>query len=255
MQCFSCYTCNRKLDASILSEHKGEIYCKTCYTRQFGAHGLVSGVTMTTENPNQHVRISRRSSYGDELDPPSSAGQKPRPRAHSNDNLLHGEPNRNQNDDIPKLFPWRNDVLPDGSHSSTESQIPSVNNLVQKPSQTKTTNEIGFDRVTQRSYSTETTTKDNRHSTLNQDDGRDRFIIPGENFQYGNGAFAIVDMPTAAPPKHIDSYIGKIDIPLIPTKSVERTPSPTDMYRRQTSRDPSIDIPGSIKVYELNKFR
>jgi len=62
ISCFNCKNCRRKLDASALSEHKGEIYCKSCYTKHFGAHGLISGVSMSTERTIDHESRYRSSS-------------------------------------------------------------------------------------------------------------------------------------------------------------------------------------------------
>ena len=71
---------------------------------------MVSGVTMTTEQPIRETRHSRRSSYGSDLDAPVMTHQQTRPRAHSNDNSLRGEHSAVQNDELPKMFPWHNDV-------------------------------------------------------------------------------------------------------------------------------------------------
>jgi len=41
--CFTCKTCNTKLETNI-SEHEREIYCKQCYGKNFGPKGFVGGV-------------------------------------------------------------------------------------------------------------------------------------------------------------------------------------------------------------------
>ncbi|KAI9300821.1 hypothetical protein BJ944DRAFT_252798 [Cunninghamella echinulata] len=37
--CLTCKECNKRLDSTTLTERNGEAYCKTCYTRQWGAKG------------------------------------------------------------------------------------------------------------------------------------------------------------------------------------------------------------------------
>lgn len=41
--CFKCAVCNKKLDSTMLCEHKNEIYCKSCHGRQFGPKGYGFG--------------------------------------------------------------------------------------------------------------------------------------------------------------------------------------------------------------------
>lgn len=44
--CFNCANkqCNRRLDSNNLTEHEGEIYCKSCYGKLFGPKGYGYGV-------------------------------------------------------------------------------------------------------------------------------------------------------------------------------------------------------------------
>ncbi len=35
-ECFSCLTCKTRLSSTTLTEKEGEIYCTTCYSKQFG---------------------------------------------------------------------------------------------------------------------------------------------------------------------------------------------------------------------------
>jgi cysteine/glycine-rich protein len=42
-KCFSCLDCAKKLEQGKLSERDGEIYCKTCYGKQFGPKGYGYG--------------------------------------------------------------------------------------------------------------------------------------------------------------------------------------------------------------------
>ncbi|CAF3437594.1 unnamed protein product [Rotaria sp. Silwood1] len=238
IRCFSCRTCNRKLDATILSEHKGEIYCKTCYTRQFGVHGLAHGVTMTTETPARENRPSRRSSYGSDLDAPIIAHQQIRQRAHSNDNILLGEHSAILNDELPKMFPWRNEVLPE-QHSppiKTERDHSADKNYQRPISQ------IGFQRVIETSNSG----NNYRQSTISREDDRTKSVFDDEKTYYANRTSAIIDMPVVSPPKRSDSTSERIEMPITPTKSNERirssSPLSTDTYRRQSSREHQMDI-------------
>ncbi|CAF2842215.1 unnamed protein product [Rotaria sp. Silwood2] len=249
IRCFSCRTCNRKLNATILSEHKGEIYCKTCYTRQFGVHGLASGVTMTTETPARESRPSRRSSYGSDLDAPIITHQETRQRAHSNDNTLRGEHGAILNDELPKMFPWRNDVLP-------EQRSPPINterdHIADKNNQ-RPISQIGFQRVI------ESTNSNNnyRQSTINREDDRNKYVFDDEKTYYANRTSAIIDMPVISSPKRSDSKIERIEKPITPTYSDERirSPSPisTDTYRRQSSRDHQIDISDNFSRLTINE--
>ncbi|CAF3838788.1 unnamed protein product [Rotaria sordida] len=238
VRCFSCRTCNRKLDATILSEHKGEIYCKTCYTRQFGVHGLANGVTMTTETPARENRPSRRSSYGSDLDAPIITHKQIRQRAHSNDNALRGEHSAIQNDELPKMFPWRNDVIPE-QHSSS---INTEHDRIADKNYQRPISQIGFQRVI------ESTNSDNnyRYSTNSREDDQNQYVFDDEKTYYANRTSAITDIPVISPPKRLDSTIEKIAMPITPTKNDEqfRSPSPisTDIYRRQSSREHPIDI-------------
>ncbi|KAJ1860719.1 hypothetical protein LPJ73_001263 [Coemansia sp. RSA 2703] len=67
--CFKCRNCNCALSSTILTEHDGEAYCRTCYTKLFSLRGYnVGGSLEPTQNQNQPIR-SRGSSF--ETIPPS----------------------------------------------------------------------------------------------------------------------------------------------------------------------------------------
>ncbi|UJR23551.1 hypothetical protein I4U23_026539 [Adineta vaga] len=253
--CFSCQTCNRKLDATTLSEHKGEIFCKTCYTRQFGVHGLISGVTMSTEHPVREVRHSRRSSYGSDLDAPLITQKQTRPRAHSNDNALLGEHGATQHDEVSKMFPWRNEVLPEQQQEHQQQQqktehLPSTNELtaifdeiVNRP-YARPTSQIGFEKVIQ-------STTDENQSVHSGDVDRQKYYF-GEQ----NGTSALLNMPVVSPPKRMDSINERVEMPTFPTKynPRSRSPSPTsaDTYLRRTSRERQTDISDNFSRLTLN---
>ncbi|KAI9558038.1 hypothetical protein GHT06_014791 [Daphnia sinensis] len=51
--CFTCLSCNKRLESTSLCEREGEIYCKSCYGKQFGpkgyGFGLGAGVLQMSE--------------------------------------------------------------------------------------------------------------------------------------------------------------------------------------------------------------
>ncbi|CAF3979658.1 unnamed protein product [Adineta steineri] len=257
--CFSCETCNRKLDATTLSEHKGEIYCKTCYTRQFGVHGLVSGVTMSTEHPVRENRHSRRSSYGSDLDAPVITHTQPRPRAHSNDNMLRGEHSAIQSDELPKMFPWRNDVIPAHEHQIPPTKTNKVSNGLDdflNKDYTRPASQIGFEKIIE--SAAVNNNNNNRESAYMAEGDRQKYMYEGDQMSYTNGTSAIIDMPIISPVKRFDSHIERTEMPTVPTKHDQRSrsPSPTsnDIHRRQDSREQHhTDISDNFSRLTINE--
>lgn len=208
-------------------------------------HGLVSGVTMTTENAAREVRHTRRSSYGSDLDAPVITHEQVRPRAHSNDNVLRGETSAIQSDEASKLFPWRNDVLPEQIPASA---MKGVENLVDKQ-QARPKSQIGFEKIVESAYIEGSPS--NGHSTS----------------PYSIGMSAMVDMPVISPTKRVNSHIIEpMEMPTVPTRNDQRSrsPSPTsrDVYQANTSRERQSDISGkqtknicfSISFFFLENF-
>jgi len=184
---------------------------------------------MSTEQPAREVRHSRRSSYGSDLDAPVITHQKNRQRAHSNDNKLRGETSAVSHDELPKMFPWRNDVLPE-QHSPPINQINNgVNNIVDKQYQ-RPISQIGFQKVIESTYT------------------EDEHLFENEKPSYTNGTSAIINVPFISPPKRLDSNVERIETPTVPMRNTERSRSPspisTDIYRRQNSREQQSDISG-----------
>lgn len=63
--CFKCNSCNKLLEPNILTEHQGDLYCKTCYARNFGpkGYGYSSGAAgLSTEGSPQFISNNQRSS-------------------------------------------------------------------------------------------------------------------------------------------------------------------------------------------------
>jgi hypothetical protein len=178
---------------------------------------------MTTEQPVRETRPSRRSSYGSELDAPVITHQQARPRAHSNDNTLRGENSGVIHDELPKMFPWRNEVIP-------EQRSPPINhgvdNLVEKE-HSRPKSQIGFEKVIQSTYS--------------EENNSNKYVFDNEKPPYSNGTSAVINMPVISPPK-------RVEIPTVPTRNDQRsrTPSPTsrDVYQRKTSYERQSDISG-----------
>ncbi|XP_053201030.1 cysteine and glycine-rich protein 1-like [Panonychus citri] len=44
MSCFNCAECHKRLESTTLCEKEGEIYCKTCYAKQWGPSGYGHGI-------------------------------------------------------------------------------------------------------------------------------------------------------------------------------------------------------------------
>lgn len=42
--CFKCTNCKKMLDSSTMAEHGGELYCKSCHSRNFGTSGYGYGI-------------------------------------------------------------------------------------------------------------------------------------------------------------------------------------------------------------------
>jgi len=51
--CFSCRECNKRLESTSLCERDGEIYCKTCYGKQWGPKGYGFGLSAGVLQPNE----------------------------------------------------------------------------------------------------------------------------------------------------------------------------------------------------------
>lgn len=51
--CFKCTSCNKLLQPNLITEHAGDLYCKSCYAKQFGPKGYGYGCgagTLSMEN-------------------------------------------------------------------------------------------------------------------------------------------------------------------------------------------------------------
>ncbi|KAH9519209.1 Muscle LIM protein Mlp84B [Bulinus truncatus] len=54
--CFKCTNCNKSLDSTTVTEHGGQVYCKACYTRNFGPKGFGFGISMNKKQ-EQHSKF------------------------------------------------------------------------------------------------------------------------------------------------------------------------------------------------------
>ena len=55
-------TCDKKLDSQSTADHQGEVYCRSCHSRQFGlkGYGYASGAgTMLSMDTGHHKRGER----------------------------------------------------------------------------------------------------------------------------------------------------------------------------------------------------
>ena len=243
--CFSCKTCHRKLDASTLTEHKAEIYCRSCYTKQFGAHGLISGVTMSTASSSHEIRHTRRSSVGNDLDVPMSPFQPPR-RSNSSENLLHDSHYRGTSKvDTASRSSRQIDIAP-AQHASSVVKSKGTSSFVDTTHHQRPSSPVRF----------EPTTKENHQRFSHIDDSdRQKYITHGEKMSYSHATAALVQMPVAVPPKQSDRVIERMEMPTMPSRDTQRdrnrSPSPApsqssmDSYRRQNSSERQIGLTGN----------
>jgi cysteine/glycine-rich protein len=49
--CFKCTSCNKLLETNILTEHQGDLYCRSCYAKNYGpkGYGFGLGGTLSSE--------------------------------------------------------------------------------------------------------------------------------------------------------------------------------------------------------------
>lgn len=53
--CFTCNTCNKRIDSSNLCEREAEIYCRSCYGKAFGPKGFGYGIGMSLEGTTPKI--------------------------------------------------------------------------------------------------------------------------------------------------------------------------------------------------------
>jgi len=180
---------------------------------------------------------SRRSSYGNDLNTPVITNQQTRQRAYSNDNLFGDEYGIKQNNESPKKYPQRNDIVPEQT-SPSKKQTDGINAIV----------DTKYPRSPSPSRVIESNTNNNRHrSTYLEEDDRTKYTYEGEKLSYGSGASAIVEIPVSYT-KRSDSTIDRYETPIEPKRDHQRSRSPSvtsnDSYRRQNSREQKIDFTG-----------
>jgi hypothetical protein len=73
IQCLKCTTCNKRLDATILTEHEGKPYCKGCYGASFGPKGFGYVTTQHTEGGTGEKPINAASEAASSPAAPSAA--------------------------------------------------------------------------------------------------------------------------------------------------------------------------------------
>jgi hypothetical protein len=230
LSCFNCRSCNRKLDSTTLSEHKGEIYCKPCYTKQFGVTGTVVVPTEQTQK-----REPRHPSSGDDIDASGVTNQQIRRQTYLKENVSHDEYGTKQKDQTPPLSPQRN------------------NNIFEQTSPSKTSNggvnaivDAKYQRSPSPSQIGDFNANNNRHrSTYVEEDDRSKYIYEGQTMSYGSGASAVVDIPIIDQNKQTHSIIDQFELPNEPPRNHQGSRSPSvksnDSYQRQISRERSTD--------------
>ncbi|KAJ2781780.1 hypothetical protein GGI15_003126 [Coemansia interrupta] len=68
--CFKCRNCNCALSSTILTEHDGEAYCRTCYTKLFSLRGYNVGGSLEPTQSRQQSPIRSRGSSFESIPPP-----------------------------------------------------------------------------------------------------------------------------------------------------------------------------------------
>jgi len=79
-QCFCCLTCRTRLSSTTLTEKDGEIYCQTCYAKQFGPKGFGIGSQSLTYT-GVSVSDGQRSGASAASSPPAAKPAPPAPSA------------------------------------------------------------------------------------------------------------------------------------------------------------------------------
>ena len=190
------------------------------------------------------VRHSRRSSYGSDLDAPVISHEQTRPRAHSNDQMLRGEHSAIQHDELPAMFPWRNDVLPEQRPLPSKKESHGLEHLVDKH-QPRPLSQIGFEKVIESARGHIGNHDQHRLSSHKGDSKHDQFASENDKLPYGNGSSTILNLPAHSPLQLSDSKYDFIGMPALPNRVADRSPSPTTSPTRTNfNRERPSDIAG-----------
>lgn len=247
--CFNCYNCHRKLETATLSEHKGEIFCKSCYTKQFGAHGLISGVSVSTETHVREQRTARRSSFGSDLDAPIINYQESRYRANSSDNLLredYDKPIRRESNQQPSR--------------TIEVKYESQTSTIRKPSEGIVVVDTTFRRPSSPIRVERNTNENNFKPIPNRTDDRTRRSSQSDDLSPSRGTSAFVEIPVVIHPRRDQSILGQIDLPTAPLRDNQsdrsRSASPSTVsnnsFQRQNSRNDDKSMTDSYSRFTAN---
>ena len=71
--CFKCTSCNKLLETNILTEHQGDLYCRSCYAKNYGPKGYGYGIgagTLSSDIGN--VQNSNNTSNNSDNDKPNT---------------------------------------------------------------------------------------------------------------------------------------------------------------------------------------
>lgn len=187
---------------------------------------------MTTENSTQNSHQSRRSSYGCDLDEPEITHEQIR-RSHSNDDKLRGEHSAIFHDELPKMFPWKNDILPQEKSPTINKVVTELDQVVDRNHQ-RPLSQIGFQKLVE--------------STVDTEDDRSRYRFDDNQTYYPNRVSTTINVPFVSPTNRSNSTIEQMEIPLLPKFSNESNKIPStnspDIYRRQHSQEYQIDVLG-----------
>jgi cysteine/glycine-rich protein len=62
--CFKCTSCSRPLESNILTEHQGDLFCKSCYAKNFGPRGYGYGSNTLSMDNNSFNSLTNGGANG-----------------------------------------------------------------------------------------------------------------------------------------------------------------------------------------------
>eukprot|EP01130_Rhizamoeba_saxonica_P005812 TRINITY_DN22_c0_g1_i1.p1 TRINITY_DN22_c0_g1~~TRINITY_DN22_c0_g1_i1.p1 ORF type:complete len:138 (-),score=15.40 TRINITY_DN22_c0_g1_i1:213-626(-) len=82
-KCLKCPGCNKRLDSTSINERDGEVYCSSCYGKNFGpkGYGFAGGAAMMhTEDPGQTRTTPAPRAAAQPASRPAPTGNSTRPK-------------------------------------------------------------------------------------------------------------------------------------------------------------------------------
>ena len=227
------------MDTKSLSEHKGEIYCKGCYSEQFGPRGLVSGVMMTTERPiTREYYSARRSSQGTNLDTMLVKYQQAQQRVDLSGNVFCDS---TYYDNLSRKYPQHYEISPE--QNSFVSRKSNEFDTIGSTKYHRSPSPKGFERFSGSNIN------DERHrSAYNEEDDRSKYTYTDEKRSYDSKSSTIADVPIVSYSKQSDSANDQKEMTEYLTRdngeSSSSSMTSNNFHRRQNSRERQNDLTG-----------